>query len=358
MSSISSAVVRAFTDATPFDIVIATRNRAEALRLSLPLLVAQSHPPQRIIVIDSSDDPGPAYQATEAIMGQGIPVRFEHGPKGSSVQRNRGLSFVTAPVVFFPDDDSLCHPGTTEAMMRVYARDTDCQIAGVCAADALDMPAHRGVSYDMRADHRRHARAMSLRNRVERRVTDLNPFLTLGQMLQQDCPVPSWLPEEQAVRVEWMTGFRMSFRTEAIAAGFEEAFRGYGLYEDIDASFHATRHGALVGANRARIHHHRFPSGRPDAHNFALMTVLNRAFVVARHSAGMSTDERRMMRRKTRNYALARMAMLLPKIAGHNARAGLRGTRAALSAIDALMLAPPEALVSTYATIRDRLLTG
>lgn len=337
---------------TPFDVVIATRNRPEALHLSLPLLIAQSERAQRIVVIDSSDNPDPVQQV---IAQQGVPIAYEHSARGLTHQRNLGLRHVTAPVVFFPDDDSLCHPGTTEAMMRIYSRDPDHRIAGVCAANAPESPI-RTEGYDMQRDHRRAARHMSLRNRVEKRVTDLNPFLALARVLQRPHPVPDWLAQEDAVPVEWMTGFRMSFRTDAIIDdGFEETFRGYGLYEDIDASFKAMRHGLLVGANRARIHHHRFPGGRPDPFNFALMTVLNRAFVMARHSHGH--PEARMLRRKTRNYALARMGMLVPKLSSRSARAGFRGTRTALGAIDALFDAPPADLTRTYAALHDRLLT-
>ena len=43
-------------------------------------------------------------------------------------------------MVLFPDDDSLFHPGTSEAILRAYELDTEGRIAGVCAADALEPP--------------------------------------------------------------------------------------------------------------------------------------------------------------------------------------------------------------------------
>ena len=42
-----------------FDIVLATRNRPEALALSIPLMLSQSRQPGRLIVIDSSNDHAP-----------------------------------------------------------------------------------------------------------------------------------------------------------------------------------------------------------------------------------------------------------------------------------------------------------
>lgn len=39
-----------------FDLVIVTRNRAAILRRSIPLMLAQSRLPRRLLVVDSSDD--------------------------------------------------------------------------------------------------------------------------------------------------------------------------------------------------------------------------------------------------------------------------------------------------------------
>lgn len=120
-----------------FDTVIATRNRPEALALSIPLILGQSRQPEKLIVIDSSDD----HQAVKSVVEKAVrdwpgEVILRASERGSSLQRNIGLEHVAADVVFFPDDDSMLHPGTTEAIMRVYELDRDCRIAGVCAADA------------------------------------------------------------------------------------------------------------------------------------------------------------------------------------------------------------------------------
>jgi len=68
--------------------------------------------------------------------------------------------------------------------------------------------------------------------------------------------------------------------------GFDEALTGYALDEDIDASFMAMRRGLVVGARRARIYHHRHPSGRGGAFTRGRMEVLNRAYVLLKHATG------------------------------------------------------------------------
>lgn len=340
-----------------FDVVIATRNRPDALALSLPLLIGQSRPPAQIIIIDSSDDTEAVDAAVDRVVRDtGYPIRLERGPRGSSHQRNRGIALATAPVIFFPDDDSLCYPGTTAALMEIYERDAERRIAGICATDALVPPpgVDLGQSYAMDATHAGQARRMGMRHRMEKALTDLNPFLALGQALMRQQPAPEWIAEYDAVPVEWMTGYRMSFRAEVIReTGFEETFAGYGLYEDIDASFSALRCGALVGAHRAAIYHHRFPNGRPDRFAFAAMSIVNRGHVIAKQTAEgrLPVAETRAIRRKAQNYARLRMLSLLPRLRSAPAREDFRGSRAGLAMLDRLFAARPEDLPAVYAGV-------
>ncbi len=274
-----------------YDAVIATRNRAEALSLTLPILLSQSPRPSRLIVVDASDDHAAASSAVQTAVRQagfdGETIVEEAAP-GLPYQRNRGLAHVRAPVVMFLDDDSVMYPDAADEIMRIYARDTEGAVAGVCAAEAMEPPAGLDISgYDMTSGHRREARFRGLRNRIERRLTALKPALCLGRVLNARHALPSWLDEMEAVPVEYMTGFRMTFRTDAIRyGGFDEALGGYALDEDIDASFTAMRSGLVVGARRARIYHHRFPSGRSNPYEMGRMAVLNRAHVLLKHASG------------------------------------------------------------------------
>jgi len=238
-----------------YDAVIATRNRPEALALSLPLLLGQSRSPTRLIVIDASDDHEPTAQAiakaTQSFPGQ---VIVEAAPAGLTAQRNRGLTHVTAPIVFFPDDDSLFCPGAAEAILDVYERDRSGVITGVCASETPTPPG--GIlpetAYEMSHEHRRQARFRGRRTRLRRRLAFLKPAQSLGRELNARRALPDWLATADAVPVEYMTGFRMTFRTDVICVhGFDEALTVYGLEEDVDASFSAMREGVVVAARRA-----------------------------------------------------------------------------------------------------------
>jgi len=348
-------------DRLGFDVVIATRNRPEALALSIPLILAQSRQPERLIVIDSSDDHAPVAAAVaQAAEGWPGTVIVEHSVRGSAHQRNRGLVHVGAPVVIFPDDDSLMHPGTTEAMLRFYERDREGRIAGVCAADAVEPPP--GVlpdgAYAMTGGQRREARTLNLRNRLERRIDLFNPFMYMGRLLAARHAAPDWMAEEDCVFVEWMGGYRMSFRTAAIRAeGFEEMFEGYGLFEDIDAGFAMARHGALVGARRARIHHHKFPGSRAGGFTLGARQVLNRAYVVLRHvhDAGFTPEQRATAIAKLKGRIAMKLLTCLARPHSAYARAQLRGAWAAARAVRAMIAAPRADLPDLYRAAAARL---
>ena len=276
--------------ALSYDAVIATRNRPDALTLSLPHLLQQSCPPRRLIVIDASDDHTSTLRAVKAATaGWAGEVITERAAPGLPQQRNRGLAHVTAPVVMFPDDDSWLMPGAAEAMMAVYERDEDGRISAVCAAEAL-RPQDGMLSdatYDMTAHHRHEAQWRRLRHSLERRVTLLKPAVLLGQILNARHALPDWCADMDVIAVPYMTGFRMSFRTAAIRpTGFDEALTEYAVDEDIEASFTAMRAGCVVAARQAQIYHHRCPGGRGDMFARGRMEVLNRAYVLLKHATG------------------------------------------------------------------------
>lgn len=345
-----------------FDIVIATRNRPEALALSIPLLLGQSRRPEKLIVIDSSDDHAPvAKVVAETTAGSGIEVIVEHSQKGLTRQRNLGLRHVTAPIVLLPDDDSLFHPGTVEAILEVYERDTEGRVVGVNPADAPEPPAGvlDSAAYDMSAEHRRAASQVRTRLKLGRKLTDLKPQFLIGNLLVARAPDLPWLDEINAVKVQWLTGYRMSFRTAAIkAAGFEEVFGGHALFEDVDASFAVSRQGCLIGARKGRIYHHRFPSGRGNRYTLSAMAVANLAYLMAKHGADLdlAPAERRAARIKTRrHYRLRWLSALARSLRDPGAREELRGLRAARPEIDRLFDAPRDRLAETYLAAKARM---
>lgn len=271
-------------------IVIATRNRPAALRLSIPRMLNQSRPPAQLIVVDSSDDHSATVAAVRESVGvHPVELTILRAERGLTRQRNLGLKHVTKPVVFFPDDDSIWFPGVAQAQMEVYERDAAGRIAAVCGAESPTPPSDwvkSGLaSYQMRASHRFQQRFARLRSKIENRLVP-DPAQVLGRSFwPPNSGFPTWFAELDVVPVEYMTGFRMSFRTEVIRkVRFDELLTRYSLCEDIDASFGAWQHGWVVGARNAKIYHYRSPEHRDKGLRYGAGHILNKAYIVCKNA--------------------------------------------------------------------------
>jgi glycosyltransferase involved in cell wall biosynthesis len=336
-----------------YDVVIATRNRIDALGLSLPLLLAQTRPPEKVVIVDSSDDPAPIRELVARIAGATpIPVHFIGGERGLTRQRNLGLQHVDADVVMFPDDDSLLPSETMARIMAVYECDVEGVVGGVCGNETADPPVDLGaVAYRKSLLDRIKTLVGRSRVAVERRIApDIRELA--GRRLWRDHTPPRWMPEVEAVPVEHMTGFRMSFRTAAIKpVGFDETLALYGLFEDTEASLHVLRNWQLLAADTGWIYHHRDPGRREGGRRYGVTQILNCAYVVAKHvpmDAAFARAMRRAFRYRLFLYTLgARSAF---------GRERLAGAWAAYRLYPALLQAPSDALPDLYRTLCARAL--
>lgn len=282
------------------------------------------------------------------------PVAYMTAPAGMTVQRNIGLAEVTEPVVLFPDDDSLLHPGVMEEIMATYERDEGGLIGGVCAAEADTAPesALTSARYEMTLSDRIRKPVAATRFRLERALVP-EPFLRAGQRLARNHPRPDWVDGERHVEVEFMAGFRMPFRTDLIRRhGFDETLGRYALFEDTDASFKILKTHLLVGARRARIYHYKAPAKRDGGYAMGAMQILNRAYVLAQDAERDATTRRqlhRLSRYKIAQYGAAATS------GAQFAKDRLRGARAAMNHVDALMGCPSDAVSGTYLAARRAL---
>lgn len=252
-------------------------------------MLEQSRGPSQIIVIDSSDDPAENRRIVAGNAAKfDFDIEYHNSPPGMTKQRNIGLALVKHEVVLFPDDDSLLLDGAMDEIMKVYEADTEGVVGGVCSAEAQQMPeglkSHAEKSYKLKTSDRIRKALARARYYFERNLLQ-DPFLILGRRKLRRFPEPGWLKGLDAVRVEWATGFRMSFRTELIrAVGFDEGLGRYALFEDTDASLGILKSHLLIGAQRAQIYHYKSPENRANGYSMGAIQMLNRAYILSKHA--------------------------------------------------------------------------
>lgn len=278
-----------------YEVLVATRNRADVLALSVPLFLGQSRPPQRVIVVDASDDHQATRLSLERAVGGNDRMVLLNGPVGLARQRNMALQHSQADVVFFPDDDALWYRDAAEHAMRIYEQDETGQIAGISLTESRT-PSIAGLVPDQRTlKEKLIYRFSATRHRVEQWFVK-NPMTLLGRELLAARPIPAGAQTCHAPVVPCMRGFLMSFRRSIIQSiGFDETLAGYGLYEDYLASFRALQQGLLVDAEDAKVFHHRAPGARGDAGTIGANLVLNYAYVVCAVSDAASPARRALM---------------------------------------------------------------
>lgn len=331
-----------------FEVVVATRNRPDLLAPTLRSILSQARLPTRLTVVDSSDEHEPVRAVVEKA-GRSVPIEVEaiRAAPGLTGQRNVGLARVETPVVFFPDDDVLWSEGAAEAVMKIYERDADDQIAGIAMREIHTAPPGYPEAHENRSSKSLGSqlvyRFSPLRSRLERLVQQ-NPMHLRGRQLLAEHPVPAWLPELHAHPIPNMIGFRMTFRTEAIRKfGFDETLHAYALYEDNDASLSALRSGILVEAERAEVFHNRAPGRRTASIAGGAMLLLNLAYVACKHSPIGSAA-----RKAIPKYAKLRGLQYRIRASDGPGKARLEGFRRAAAQLPALLEAEGDALAQAY----------
>ena len=340
----------------PYSVVVATRNRVRELSLSIPLIAGQQPPPVEIVVVDSSDD-HEVVRATVAgmIARSRVTGRVIRSAPGASRQRNLGLRSVTAPIVFFPDDDVLWFPGMAAAVMRIYALDPCERIGGVVAAEAYAPPA--GV-HPVNRQSRGTARAAQWaqrRDRARRIIEDQlapNPFRTIGRRIWRTWDVPRWLQEENAVLVEWASLGRVSFRTSvARRLLIDDVLGQYPLFEDVDLSFRVMQKNLLLGARHARIFHDASPAARADVYEMGVISILNLAYVTCCYAPPRSRARRQLYR-----YAMLKMLRYWTAARFSWQDRRVHGAMSAYKNIEPLVRAECKDTRKIYASLRMELL--
>ena len=253
--------------------------------MSIPLILKQDVLPGRLIVIDASDDHDSVktevYEISERL-GFNNTIVAKSDASNSARQRNMGLQFVEAPVVMLPDDDSMWHSGFAINVLKIYEADVRRQVGGVSGVGVSALPSELALpTYKKSALASAKGALQLYRNDFENRLFP-HPFGLIAETTWTD--KIDVVDDINSIRIPHITGFRMSFRTDAVRqVGFDETLGyavGYAYHEDFDVSLRLERLGyALVSAQGAKVCHYSFPGRRGDGYNYGFCAIANCAYV-------------------------------------------------------------------------------
>lgn len=338
-------------DLPAYDVVIATRNRFDALEISLPLMFGQDPPPRQVIIVDSSDDAGELQQVVERQgPSERTTIRTIRSQPGLPLQRNIGLDAVTAPVVFFADDDAFWHPGFARYILGVYARDEEGKVGGVGGREVPELPT---LLIQPRYSKSRSARLnrviTPVRSVLEKRFFP-EPLHLAARTLMQQRQLPPWVDGEDIVAVEHVTGFRMTFRTDCVrSVRFDEVMSGYTLADDAEMSLSTLRDHFLLVDHRARVAHYKRPGGREFGWRDGYFHLLHYGYAVAKHSSLGSKARQQLL-----PWGIYRCMMYGLRVRNPRTLHRFLGAIAGLRALRRLSMAPDQ---STVIDIYQRLAT-
>jgi GT2 family glycosyltransferase len=251
-----------------YSIVIATYERADALRDALASVREQSRQPEKVVVVDAS-----AGRESEPVTtASGLPAVYLRAERTSAaIQRNQGFREVTTPLVAFMDDDVVLAPDVFEKLCDVFQ----------------SKPETGGVSARMNgAEHPAPSPALRRYYRLQAGFDDE----TYGARLfgaAINC-FPCYTRQMALlIPADWLNLGCVMFRSDAFGRELFPEFEGYSFGEDVHLSARIARKYPLYFHSAARYNH--FPSMSPAKHHHfrnAQMSARHRR-LIAREIQGL-----------------------------------------------------------------------
>lgn len=218
-------------------VIIPTKNRAGDLHRTIDSLIAQTHRPDELIVVDQSFVPSLDPASVP------LPVTYIYDPhiSGLTEARNVAMNRATGDIWLFLDDDVILEPEYVAEVMLAYSP----EVAGVSGII---------TNYKRPGLSRRLFEAVFVRGPFH---DDRQPVYWRADVLRQYGPRP----------VKQLGGGLMSFRAALIRdLRFDTNLTGGCLAEDIDFCARLPQRAVLLIVPKARLSHERSSVGRATAH--------------------------------------------------------------------------------------------
>lgn len=231
-----------------YSIVIATYERADALRDALASVVRQERQPERIVIVDSSKGNESEKVAAEF---PALPIIYRRAERPSAaVQRNQGFRDVESPLVAFIDDDVVLAPDVFSKLCTVFEERAD--TGGVAA----------------RMNGAEHPRPSGLLRKYYRLQAGYDDATYGGKLFGAaiNCFPCYSVQREELIAADWLNLGTVLFQSAAFGAELFPLFEGYSFGEDVHLSARIGKRLRLYFHGTATYDH--YPSMSPAKRNY------------------------------------------------------------------------------------------
>jgi GT2 family glycosyltransferase len=223
-----------------YSAVIPTKDRPQAADAAVDVLLRQTRPPERIVVVDASAVP---YEPSDALVAQAARRAVElvvvASRPSTSAQRNLGARRVATPIVLFLDDDVRVPPDYADVLLAGWDAAGREAFGGMAGTPAV-VPEQGAIA------------------RMLRRLAMLNYVDRSGEaMTLRRSGNVRYVPEpRRAVQVPALGAGATAYRTELVLAHpFDERFPGYAPGEDLEMAFRVANSAPLMQTPEVRWTH-------------------------------------------------------------------------------------------------------
>jgi GT2 family glycosyltransferase len=238
-------------------LVLCTRNRPTEVRTCLETVRVQTRVPNRVLVVDSSDDDATASVVVGLATAwpDSSVITYLRCEPGLTRQRAAGIDASTGEIVHFVDDDTVLDPGYVAAIVATFAADRDGSLGGV-GGFVTDQPPHSFGKVDA---------WLGLDGASE------------GVVLPSGRNVRVYTEPSEPIAVDWLPGCAMSYRRAVFATERPNIDLGRDRNgEDVELSYRVRQRWGLVVTPHARIEHHESPRGRRSREELVTVELISR----------------------------------------------------------------------------------
>jgi glycosyltransferase involved in cell wall biosynthesis len=115
-------------------VVLATRDRPQLLARAIPSVISQRYEHWELVVVDNGTTPE-THAVVDAIVDERV-ILVDGPRQGAGAARNAGLDRANGEIVCYLDDDNVMHPSWLQAVVHVFDKRKDVDIAyGISLAE-------------------------------------------------------------------------------------------------------------------------------------------------------------------------------------------------------------------------------